>query len=73
VCTSAKFLTTQGEFTSLNTVILQDLGLLEFSFSRHFKEVKAFFFDNCPNEILLGLKFMKQAKMQLNLNTSQTT
>jgi hypothetical protein len=74
VCTSAKFLTTQGEFTSIHTVILQDLCLPEFSFSHCFKEVKAFVFNmpNCPCDILLGHKFMKRAKMQLNFNTSQT-
>jgi hypothetical protein len=61
VCTSAKFLTTQGEFTSVHTVLLQDLCLPEFSFSCRFKEVKAFVFDapNCPYDILLGRKFLK--------------
>jgi hypothetical protein len=74
MCTSAKFLTTQGEFTSIHTVILQDLCLPEeFTFSRRFMEFKAFIFNvpNCPYDILLGCKFMKRAKMQLDFDTSQ--
>jgi hypothetical protein len=44
VCASAKFLTTQGQFTSVHTVLLQDLCLPEISFSSHFKEVTVYLF-----------------------------
>jgi hypothetical protein len=49
VCASTKFLTTQGKFASVHTIILQDLCLPEFSFSCSFKEVKTFVFDHAPN------------------------
>jgi hypothetical protein len=45
-----------------------------FPFARHFKEVKAFVFyvPNYPYDSLLGRKFMKQAKIQLDFDTSKT-
>jgi hypothetical protein len=75
VCNSAKFLTTQGEFTLMNTVILQDICHPEFSFSCCFKTMKACIFSapNCANDLLLGHKFMKQAKLKMDFETCQTT
>jgi hypothetical protein len=75
VCHSAKFFTTQGMFTSVHTIILEDLCLPEFSFLRRFKQVKAFIFNapNCPYDILLDRKFMRRAKMKLDFHASHTT
>jgi hypothetical protein len=66
VCSRARFLTTQGEFTSAHTIVLHDVCLPKFSFSWRFKTIKAFLFDaeNCPYDLLLGRKFLKQAKMK---------
>jgi hypothetical protein len=74
VCNSAQFLTTQGEFMSVHTVKLQDICLPAFSFSRRFKTIKAYVFNapHYPYDLLLGHKFIKQAKMKMDFDTGQT-
>jgi hypothetical protein len=74
-CPSVRFAMTQGKFASVYCIKLRDLCLPEFPLTRRFGVIKAYVFNapNCPYDILLGRKFLKLAKMQLDFAKGQAT